>query len=127
MKKSVSGLLKFSALSAGAAALVMAMKRKKIEPVSLTKKAVRSMKLTIPENEKFENGAALTPPMGWSSWNAFRNTIDEDLLLDVAHAMKESGLVDAGIPILILTIAGNRQSGTKTRSFKAIMCISAKG
>ncbi|NLX93985.1 MAG: alpha-galactosidase, partial [Clostridiales bacterium] len=100
MKKSVSGLLKFSALSAGAAALVMAMKRKKIEPVSLTKKAVRSMKLTIPENEKFENGAALTPPMGWSSWNAFRNTIDEDLLLDVAHAMKESGLVDAGYTYL---------------------------
>ena len=100
MKKSVSGLLKFSALSAGAAALVMAMKRKKIEPVSLTKKAVRSMKLTIPENKKFENGAALTPPMGWSSWNAFRNKIDEDLLLDVAHAMKESGLVDAGYTYL---------------------------
>lgn len=96
MKKSVSGLLKFSALTAGAAALVMAMKRKRIEPVSLTKKAVRSMKLTIPESKKFENGAAQTPPMGWSSWNIFRNSIDENLILDVAHAMKESGLVDAG-------------------------------
>lgn len=96
MKKFSSGFFKFSALSAGSVALVMAMKRKKIEPVTLTKKAVRSMKLTIPENKKYQNAAALTPPMGWSSWNTFRNNIDENLVLEVARAMKESGLIDAG-------------------------------
>lgn len=42
------------------------------------------------------NGAALTPPMGWSSWNTFRNRIDENLIYDTAVAMKEKGLVDAG-------------------------------
>lgn len=42
------------------------------------------------------NGAALTPPMGWSSWNTFRNRIDENLIYDTAIAMKEKGLVDAG-------------------------------
>lgn len=42
------------------------------------------------------NGAALTPPMGWSSWNSFRNRIDENLIYDTAVAMKEKGLVDAG-------------------------------
>ncbi len=42
------------------------------------------------------NGAALTPPMGWSSWNTFRNRIDENLIYDTAVAIKEKGLVDAG-------------------------------
>lgn len=96
MKKFTSGFFKFSALSAGTVALIMALKRRNIEPVTMTKKAVRSMKLTIPQNKKYANNAALTPPMGWSSWNAFRNTIDEDLVLDVARSMKKSGLVDAG-------------------------------
>lgn len=44
----------------------------------------------------YGNGAALTPPMGWSSWNTFRNRIDENLIYDTAVAMKEKGLVDAG-------------------------------
>lgn len=44
----------------------------------------------------YSNGAALTPPMGWSSWNTFRNRIDENLIYDTAVAMKEKGLVDAG-------------------------------
>lgn len=42
------------------------------------------------------NDAALTPPMGWSSWNTFRNRIDENLIYDTAVAMKEKGLVDVG-------------------------------
>lgn len=44
----------------------------------------------------YENGVALTPPMGWSSWNTFKNRINEKLILDTAHAMKDSGLIDAG-------------------------------
>ena len=32
--------------------------------------------------EKYNNGVALTPPMGWSSWNTFRNSIDEKLIKD---------------------------------------------
>ena len=34
--------------------------------------------------------------MGWSSWNTFRNRINEKLILDTAHAMKDKGLIDAG-------------------------------
>ena len=37
-----------------------------------------------------------TPLMGWSSWNTFRNNIDERLILDTAEAMAEKGLLDAG-------------------------------
>ncbi len=36
------------------------------------------------------------PPMGWSSWNTFKNRIDEDLIYEQAVCMKEKGLADAG-------------------------------
>ena len=50
----------------------------------------------VPEIEKYETGVRRTPLMGWSSWNTFRNHIDEDLILETAEAMKEKGLLDAG-------------------------------
>ncbi|MGD8497025.1 MAG: alpha-galactosidase, partial [Gemmatimonadales bacterium] len=37
-----------------------------------------------------------TPPMGWNSWNNFGCRIDEQLILDTADAMVESGMKDAG-------------------------------
>ena len=58
-----------------------------------TKKRPTSVK---PNLDDFDNGVALTPPMGWSSWNTFRNRINEKLILDTAHAMKDKGLIDAG-------------------------------
>lgn len=100
MGKKTRKAVALSAAAAGAAALGMAIKNKKIEPVSLTKKAARAATLTIPVTECYDNAAALTPPMGWSSWNTFRNTIDEDLILEIAAAMKNSGLLDAGYKYL---------------------------
>ncbi len=44
----------------------------------------------------FENGVCLTPPMGWNSWNYFKQDINEKMLLEMARAIKESGLYDAG-------------------------------
>lgn len=44
----------------------------------------------------YDNGAASTPPMGWSSWNTFRNNIDQEMIYDTALAMKNSGLSSAG-------------------------------
>jgi len=46
--------------------------------------------------KRIENGAPKAPIMGWSSWNTFRNQIDETLISDTAAAMKKSGLFDAG-------------------------------
>ena len=43
-----------------------------------------------------DNGAPATPLMGWSSWNTFRNRIDEGLILDTAQAMLDKGLWQAG-------------------------------
>lgn len=52
--------------------------------------------MKIKDNEFYDGGDAKTPPMGWSSWNTFRNKIDEKLIYDTALALKESGLADAG-------------------------------
>lgn len=36
------------------------------------------------------------PPMGWSSWNCFRNKIDEDCIYSIGECLVKSGLLDAG-------------------------------
>lgn len=56
----------------------------------------RKITMDISQDEPFNTDVAKTPPMGWSSWNTFRNHIDEDLILETAKAMKNSGLADAG-------------------------------
>ncbi len=39
---------------------------------------------------------ALTPPMGWNSWNCWGNTVTQELVLASAKAMIEKGLADYG-------------------------------
>ena len=41
-------------------------------------------------------GLALTPPMGWNSWNHYGCDIDETLIRQTADALVSSGLRDAG-------------------------------
>ncbi|ALM47947.1 alpha-galactosidase [Flavobacterium psychrophilum] len=41
-------------------------------------------------------GLALTPPMGWNSWNKFSCNVDENLIKQMADAMVSSGMKDAG-------------------------------
>lgn len=41
-------------------------------------------------------GLALTPPMGWNSWNKFACNVDEKLIKETADAMVASGMKDAG-------------------------------
>ncbi|HEX4168233.1 MAG TPA: alpha-galactosidase [Bryobacteraceae bacterium] len=40
--------------------------------------------------------AALTPPMGWSSWNSFSNTVDSVNVSEQAKAMVSTGMKAAG-------------------------------
>jgi len=42
------------------------------------------------------NGLALTPPMGWNSWNKFAGRVDDKAVRDIADAMVSSGMKDAG-------------------------------
>ena len=49
-------------------------------------------------NSKNSNGdhLALTPPMGWNSWNAFHTDITEQKIKDAAAALVSSGMKAAG-------------------------------
>jgi alpha-galactosidase len=51
--------------------------------------------------QKFE-GLAMTPPMGWNSWNTFELSIDEKLVKETADLMVSSGMKDAGYSYIVL-------------------------
>lgn len=93
MKK---GLAIVSGITAAIGSSVLYLKKKDICPKCEIKKALAKTKIHYTKDEMYNNGAALTPPMGWSSWNLFRHRIDENVFLSIAKAMRESGLKDAG-------------------------------
>jgi alpha-galactosidase len=49
-----------------------------------------------------DNGLALTPPMGWNSWNKFGCKIDEKSVREAADAMAASGMRDAGYQFIVI-------------------------
>jgi alpha-galactosidase len=51
--------------------------------------------------QKFE-GLALTPPMGWNTWNNFACNVDENLIRGAADAMVASGMRDAGYRYIVI-------------------------
>ncbi len=42
------------------------------------------------------NQIALTPPMGWNSWNCFAGAVSEEMVKSAADAMVKSGLINHG-------------------------------
>lgn len=48
------------------------------------------------------NGLAMTPPMGWNSWNRFACDINEDLIRKTADAIVTSGMKEAGYEYVII-------------------------
>lgn len=58
---------------------------------------------------------AMTPPMGWNSWNTFTWNINEDLVCGAADALCASGLKDKGYEYVVIDgFAGVSSSATKT-------------
>lgn len=45
---------------------------------------------------------APTPPMGWMSWNLFKDNINEQLIREIADAMVEGGYRDAGYKYIFI-------------------------
>ena len=52
--------------------------------------------LVAQENNSPSSNLALTPPMGWNSWNKFACNVSEDMIRSMADAMVKSGMKDAG-------------------------------
>jgi alpha-galactosidase len=51
--------------------------------------------------QKFDN-LALTPPMGWNSWNKFNCDINEQIIRETADALVSTGMKDAGYEYVII-------------------------
>jgi alpha-galactosidase len=49
-----------------------------------------------------ESALALTPPMGWNSWNAFHLQISDALIRAQADALVKSGMKDAGYQYIVI-------------------------
>ena len=52
--------------------------------------------LPMPETAVKYNGMAKTPPMGWNSWNKFRNQVSDRMIREMADAIVKTGMRDAG-------------------------------
>ncbi|MCR5040644.1 MAG: hypothetical protein K6C36_00940 [Clostridia bacterium] len=92
----VKAFIAAAAAASAAAGAAAAVKDKKFCPLCAVKKLTGALKVHPLETDLYSNGTALTPPMGWSSWNLFRNHINEVLIYEIAEAMKNSGLADCG-------------------------------
>ena len=54
------------------------------------------------EVNKAPNGLALTPPMGWNSWNKFACDVNEQTVRATADAMATSGMKAAGYQYVVI-------------------------
>jgi alpha-galactosidase len=59
------------------------------------------------------NGLALTPPMGWSSWNQFGDDINEAIVTQTIDAMVANGMRDAGYVFVNLDDGWQRYKGAR--------------
>lgn len=48
------------------------------------------------------NGLALTPPMGWNSWNKFACNVNEKVIRDTADAIASNGMKEAGYQFVVI-------------------------
>ena len=60
------------------------------------KKLMSAARVNVNGAKRFDNGVALTPPMGWASWNLFRHNINENIIKEIAKAMKDAHLDELG-------------------------------
>jgi alpha-galactosidase len=52
--------------------------------------------------DQTSKGLALTPPMGWNTWNKFGCNVSEELVKGAADAMVGSGMKDAGYQYIVI-------------------------
>ena len=56
---------------------------------------------SISYSQKFE-GLALTPPMGWNSWNTFAININEDMIKQIVDIIVNSGMKESGYSYIVV-------------------------
>src|SRR5438067_8835614 len=58
--------------------------------------------LAVAQDAPASKGLALTPPMGWNSWNKFACNVSDELVRGMADAMVKSGMKDAGFQYIVI-------------------------
>jgi alpha-galactosidase len=58
--------------------------------------------LALAQDNAVSKGLALTPPMGWNSWNKFGCNVSDELVRGMADAMVKSGMKDAGYQYIVI-------------------------
>jgi alpha-galactosidase len=56
----------------------------------------------ITEVKSTEKNLALTPPMGWNSWNPFGKNVSEEVIKQTADAFVSTGLKDVGFDYIVI-------------------------
>jgi len=64
--------------------------------------AVLSVGLSGEANAQKFPDLALTPPMGWNSWNTFACNVNEGLIRETADALVATGMKDAGYEYVVI-------------------------
>ncbi len=64
--------------------------RRNCGPASAEILLIVFVKLVVPVRAQKFGGIALTPPMGWNSWNKFGPNINEQMIREMADAMISS-------------------------------------
>ena len=54
------------------------------------------------QESSVSKGLALTPPMGWNTWNKFGCNVSDELVRGAADAMVSSGMKDAGYEYIVI-------------------------
>src|SRR5438874_4510757 len=64
--------------------------------------AVCQLGLAASAQTDVSKGLALTPPMGWNTWNKFACNVSDDLVRGMADALVKSGMKDAGYQYVVI-------------------------
>lgn len=58
--------------------------------------------ISYAQDNAVSKGLALTPPMGWNTWNKFACNVSDELVRGMADAMVKSGMKDAGYQYVVI-------------------------
>ncbi|KAK6544319.1 hypothetical protein TWF694_001019 [Orbilia ellipsospora] len=67
-----------------------------------THRAVFALAMVLKTIHAIDNGLALTPQMGWNTWNTFACNINEDTILGAAKALKKLKLDEYGYHYVVM-------------------------
>jgi alpha-galactosidase len=72
------------------------MKNRAVSLIAILLAIAFALPLAGQDKTTVSSTIALTPPMGWNSWNKFACNVSEDMIKSMAEAMVNSGMKDAG-------------------------------